>query len=105
MIEVTDAAATEIKQLLEKENKKDYALRVFAAGVGCGGTQYGLKLEESPNSNDTVRDIKGIKMLYEQDMEEELDGYEIDFIDNEYGRGFIIHNPNMTCGSGCSSCG
>ncbi|MBV9470248.1 MAG: iron-sulfur cluster assembly accessory protein, partial [Abitibacteriaceae bacterium] len=46
MIKLSDRAATEIKGLLEKQGKDDALLRVFVAGGGCSGFQYGMSLED-----------------------------------------------------------
>jgi len=106
MIEITDVAAAELKQLLENEKKTDHGLRIFAAGMGCSGIQYGLTLEKSPKGEDAVSESKGIKLFFEKDIRDDIEDFKIDFIDNEYGKGFIIDNPDAAkCGSGCSSCG
>lgn len=106
MIEITDAAAAELKQLLEKEKKNDHGLRIFAAGMGCSGIQYDLTLEKSPKGEDAVSESKGIKLFFNKDIRDDIEAFKIDFIDNEYGKGFIIDNPDAAkCGSGCSSCG
>jgi len=104
MIEITEAAAAELKQLLEKEKKTDHGLRIFAAGMGCSGVQYGLAFERSPKEQDAVAESKGIKIIFNKDIQEDIDSIKIDYIDNEYGKGFIIDNPSA-CGSGCSACG
>ena len=104
MIEITDTAATELKSLLQKEKKTDHGLRIFAAGMGCSGIQYGLTLEKTPKNGEEVSESNGIKIFYDKDIQEDIDEFKIDFIDNEYGKGFIIDNPNARCGSGCS-CG
>lgn len=106
MIEITDTAAGELKQLLEKENKTDHGLRIFAAGFGCSGIQYGLNLAESPESGDGEIESNGIKIFYSKDIEDDLSELKIDYINNEHGNGFVIDNPNVSCGSGCGgSCG
>lgn len=105
MIEITDAAASELKQLLEKEKKTDYGLRVFAAGMSCSGVQYGLTLEKSAKKEDETVESNGIKIFLDKGIVEDTEDFKIDFIDNEYGNGFIIDNPHKQCGSGCSSCG
>lgn len=105
MIEITDAAAAELKMILEKEKKNDHGLRIFAAGMGCSGIQYGLSLEESPRAEDDVQESNGIKIIFSKDLQDEISELKIDFIDNHNGKGFIIDNPNMQCGSGCGSCG
>jgi iron-sulfur cluster insertion protein len=106
MIEITDTAAAELKELLEKEKKNDHGLRVFAAGMGCSGVQYGLTLEKAEKEDDAVSESNGIKIFFKKDIQEEIEEFKIDFIDNEYGKGFVIDNPHASkCGSGCSSCG
>ncbi len=105
MIEITDAAAAELKQLLEKEKKNDHGLRIFAAGMGCSGIRYGLAIELSPKGEDAVSESKGIKLFFNKDIHDDIEELKIDYIDNELGKGFIIDNPNAVCGSGCSSCG
>ena len=105
MIEITDAAATELKQLLEEQNKTDYGLRIFAAGLGCRGVQYGLSLEKSPGNEDTSLESNGIKIIFSKDLKEDIEELKIDYIDNDRGKGFIIDNPAVQCGSGCGTCG
>ncbi len=105
MIEITDAAAAELKQLLENENKTDHGLRIFTAGMGCSGIQYGLTLEKSPRNGEEVSESNGVKIFYDKEIKDDIDEFKIDYIDNEYGKGFIIDNPNARCGPGCGSCG
>jgi iron-sulfur cluster assembly accessory protein len=105
MIQITVAAASELKNMLEKEKKTDYGLRIFAAGYGCSGMQYGLKLEKEPKAEDVTLESNGIRIIFHKDLQKDIEEFEIDYIDNECGKGFIINNPNAFCGSGCSSCG
>ncbi len=105
MIEITDAAAAELKQLLEKEKKSDYGLRIFTAGIGCSGIQYGLTLEKSPKKEDDVLESNGIKIFFDKNIQDDISELKIDYIDNDYGKGFIVDNPDARCGSGCGSCG
>jgi iron-sulfur cluster assembly accessory protein len=106
MIEITDTAAAELKELLEKEKKNDHGLRVFAAGSGCSGVQYGLTLEKTAKEDDAVSESNGVKIFFKKDIQEDIEEFKIDFIDNEYGKGFVIDNPHASkCGSSCGSCG
>lgn len=103
MVEITELAAGELNNLLEQENKQDHALRIFVAGMGCGGVSYGMVLDDTKKEDDVELNSNGIKLLLASKIEESLDGVEIDYIDNEQGKGFIIRNPNApSCGSGCS---
>lgn len=105
MIEITDAAASELKQLLEEQNKTDHGLRIFAAGLGCRGVQYGLSLEKSPGKEDDVLESNGIKIIFSKDIQEDIEELKIDFINNDHRKGFVINNPGLECGSRCGSCG
>ena len=46
MINVTEAAADKITELLAEEQKTGAGLRVFVQGGGCSGFQYGLMIDE-----------------------------------------------------------
>ncbi|MCL7415937.1 MAG: iron-sulfur cluster assembly accessory protein [ANME-2 cluster archaeon] len=103
MVEVTELAAGELKNLLEQENKQDHALRIFVAGMGCSGLSYGLTLDDTKKEDDLETTSNGVRLLMTSDVHESLDGAEVDFVDNERGKGFVINNPNAPkCGSGCS---
>lgn len=105
MIEITETAAKEIKQILKDENSEGCGIRIYAAGMSCSGIHYGLSIENEKRENDRVFDSNDLSIYVDGELEEETDGFIIDYIDNEYGRGFIIENPNASaCGPGCDSC-
>ncbi|WP_292470243.1 iron-sulfur cluster assembly accessory protein [Methanolobus sp.] len=105
MVEITDNAAVELKSLLEEQDKKDVALRVFVAGMSCCGVQYGMSLEdEISEDKDLVLEEKGLKIVMNKDDAEGLADAKIDYVDGPSGKGFVIDNQS---GGGCntSSCG
>lgn len=105
MVTVTQKAAAELRNILEKENKK--GLRIFMAGFGCSGPQYELALEEKAAGEDKVTESNGIKVFMDENMDALLSGAEIDYIVTEQGSGFIINNPNAhasNCGPSCGGC-
>lgn len=103
MVDITDLAAEELKNLLEQENKQDHALRIFMAGMGCSGIRYGMSLDDTKKEEDVELTSNGVRIFIPSSIHESLNGAEIDFIDNEVGKGFIIRDPNAPqCGSGCS---
>lgn len=109
MISITSKAAEEFKSFRDKEGKKESGLRVFLAGMGCGGPQYGMSFEETKKDEDIVLEKEGITIYVDKGFESFFDGATIDFQETEYGSGFLITNPNSqagsSCGSGCNSCG
>ena len=104
VINVTEAAAGKIRELLSEEGKTDSGLRVFVQGGGCSGFQYGLMIEENgQGSGDQVYESNGVKLLVDPISVRYLGGAEVDFVDTITGGGFTIKNPNATSTCGCGS--
>jgi iron-sulfur cluster assembly accessory protein len=101
MITLTDRAAAEIKGLLEKQGKMDAMLRVFVAGGGCSGFQYGMSLEDAAMEGDTQQEINGVKVIVDPRSAMYIQGAEVDFVDTMMGGGFKIDNPNAASSCGC----
>ena len=103
LINVTEAAASKIKDLLAEESKADSGLRVFVQGGGCSGFQYGLMIEENGGVGDQTFESNGIKLYVDPVSLSYLKGAEVDFVDTITGGGFTIKNPNATSTCGCGS--
>lgn len=101
MIKLSDRAASEIKGLLEKQEKADAMLRVFVAGGGCSGFQYGMSLEDAAMEGDNQMEINGVKVIVDPRSAMYLSGAEIDYVDSMMGGGFKIENPNAKSSCGC----
>jgi iron-sulfur cluster insertion protein len=102
-INVTESAASKIKDLLAEEDKADSGLRVFVQGGGCSGFQYGLMIEENGGVGDQTFESNGIKLYVDPVSLSYLKGAEVDFVDTITGGGFTIKNPNATSTCGCGS--
>lgn len=103
MIKLTDRASAEIKGLLEKQETPEAMLRVFVAGGGCSGLQYGMSLEEEAMEGDERIAINGVNVIVDPRSAPYLDGAEIDYVDSLMGGGFKIDNPNAKSSCGCGS--
>ena len=101
MVTLTDRAASEVKGLLEKQEKPDAMLRVFVAGGGCSGFQYGMSLEEEPSEGDQTFDINGVRVIIDPRSAMYVGGAEIDYVESMMGGGFKIDNPNAVSSCGC----
>ena len=103
-ITLLPGAVTKFRTLLTERNLPDHALRVFVAGGGCSGMQYGMALEREAGEFDHVVQQDGIKVLVDATSMMYLAGATIDYVDNLMGGGFRIDNPNAvsTCGCGHS---
>ena len=105
MITLTPSAAQEVKQLIQKENKQNLALRVGVKGGGCSGMSYVMCLDEAaPKQFDQLFEQDGIKVLVDAKSHLYLDGMTIDYKRSELmGGGFEFVNPNAKKSCGCGT--
>ena len=103
-INITDSALAVVRKLLEEKDVPDHGLRVFVAGGGCSGLQYGMALEAEPRPYDQVIENDGVKVFIDPTSMMYLSNAVIDYEDSIMGGGFKIDNPNAvsTCGCGTS---
>jgi len=104
-ISISNEAAQAVQAILIEKNLKNHALRVYVSGSSCcGGTQFGMALDDKINRNDTTIDAKGIKIIVDPQAFEYMQGASIDFVnDDKKGNGFIINAPRQeqnSCGGG-----
>lgn len=96
-------AETKLRDLLQARNIPNHGLRVFVAGGGCSGLQYGMAFEAQAREFDTVVDQNGVKLFIDPTSLMYLGGASIDFVDSLMGGGFKIENPNAVSACGCGS--
>ena len=103
ILSISPTAAEKVRELLEQENDPSLALRVFVAGGGCSGLQYGMTLDEE-QEGDTIVEQSGIRVLVDEMSLGYINGSQIDYVDSLMGAGFTVNNPNAvsTCGCGHS---
>jgi len=100
---LTDTAVDAVKGLLQERSLPGYSLRVYVAGGGCSGIQYGMAFDNNVREEDTVTEINGIKILVDEVSIQYLQGATVDFIEGPQGTGFKITNPNAISSCGCGS--
>ena len=54
----TDSAAMKVGELIREEDNPDLKLRVYVAGGGCSGFQYGFTFDETEEDGDTIVNLK-----------------------------------------------
>jgi len=104
LVTITPTAAQKLVKLLAEKNIADYGLRVFVAGGGCSGMQYGMAFEQTARDFDAVVELHGVRLFVDPTSAQYLGDATIDYVDNLMGGGFRIENPNAltTCGCGHS---
>ncbi len=104
VITITAEAAANVRQLLEERSLTDHSLRVYVAGIGCSGPQYGLAFDDNPRETDTVIETEGLSILVDPNSLVYLEGAIVDFVETPQGAGFKIENPNPVATAACHSC-
>ena len=114
---LSTAASDAVKNILNERNLEVYALRVYVAGGGCCGVNFGMALDNNFRDVDTTFEINGVKVVVDEVSIDYLKGANIDFVNDPVrGAGFAVDSPNAkghshseggcACGSeGGGSCG
>ena len=100
-INVSDAAASKVKALLEQEGRDDLQLRIAVQPGGCSGLRYQLFFDERNLDGDVVTDFNGVAVVVDRMSSPYLNGAVIDFVDTIEKQGFTIDNPNATGSCAC----
>ncbi len=100
IIGMTPSAADKVRELLVQENDPGLGLRIFVAGGGCSGLQYGMTLDEE-QEGDTVITVSGFNVLVDEMSVGYISGSEVDYVDSLMGAGFTVNNPNAVSSCGC----
>ena len=103
MISITEAATANVKKLLKEKEVEGGALRVFVAGGGCSGYQYGMALAQEAEEDDFVIERDGIRLVVDPESAPLLKGAEIDYVEDVMKSGFTIFNPNAVKSCACGS--
>ncbi len=104
-VELTEAAAAEVKRLIETQDLPEgTGLRIAVQGGGCSGLQYGLNFEAQEQQGDKTFETQEIKLFVDAKSALYLAGVTVDFTSGLEGTGFVFNNPNAegTCGCGSS---
>jgi Fe-S cluster assembly iron-binding protein IscA len=84
-INISDAAAAKVKNLLEQEGRDDLQLRIAVQNL----------------DGDVVTDFNGVSVVVDRMSTPYLNGAVIDFVDTIEKQGFTIDNPNATGSCAC----
>ena len=104
-ITMTPTAANKVRELLKQENDPSLALRIFVAGGGCSGLQYGMTLDYWQDESDTEVLIKheggSFKTFIDDVSLSHVINSEVDYLDTLMAAGFTVNNPNAVSSCGC----
>lgn len=101
VITLSEAAASRVREILDKADGRYVGLRVGVKNGGCAGQEYIFEYAERPEPLDEVVEDKGVTILIEPKAVLFLLGTEIDFVTDRLSAKFVFHNPNETDACGC----
>jgi iron-sulfur cluster insertion protein len=99
----TEAAVAKVRRLIEEENNPALKLRIYVAGGGCSGFQYGFTFDENVNEGDMTIERDDVALVIDPMSYQYLIGAEVDYTEGLEGAQFVVRNPNATTTCGCGS--
>jgi iron-sulfur cluster assembly accessory protein len=104
MISLTDRAVAELKDLMQSQGREAASLRIWVAGGGCSGLSYGMGLDDdAPEQGDMTFEQDGVRIIVDPISLGYMEGSKVDFVDDDFGGGFKIDNPNAVSSCGCGN--
>jgi len=99
-ISMTEAAANHVRRSLDGRGKGD-GIRLGVRTTGCSGLAYVLEFVDAADTEDTVFEMFGVKVIIDPKSLVYLDGTELDFVKEGLNEGFKFNNPNSRGECGC----
>ena len=100
-INVSASAAQAVQNILNERKLEGYALRVYVAGGGCCGVNFGMALDNNFRDVDSTFASGGINVVVDNVSLDYLRGANIDFVNDPVrGAGFVVDSPNAKQGHG-----
>jgi len=100
-IEITDAAAVRVKELLDKRGKPSAGIRVGVKKGGCSGLSYTIEYADDIKEFEEVIEDKDVTIIIDPKAIMYLIGSEMDFVEEKLKSGFTFKNPNEKGQCGC----
>ncbi|MBI1683589.1 HesB/IscA family protein [Caulobacter hibisci] len=101
VVTLTEAAATRVKEIMDRADQPYAGLRVGVKNGGCAGQEYVFEYAKEKGPIDEVVEDKGVTILIEPKAVLFLIGTEIDYEITKLSSKFVFHNPNETDACGC----
>jgi iron-sulfur cluster assembly accessory protein len=106
MVKITELAAQKVKEVLKDQNKENAHLRLYLVGMGCGGPNFGMTLDETKTEDDILDEEHGVSMIIDKKLSTHLEGAIVDYVESSNGGGFEIRTAKTDNGDGCGGgCG
>ncbi|MDD9334475.1 MAG: iron-sulfur cluster assembly accessory protein [Rickettsiaceae bacterium] len=101
VMSLTDAAAQQIKRLIDKRNRPSFGIRIGVKSGGCSGLSYYVEYADNKNKFDEVIEDKGVRILIDPKALMYILASEMDYVEDKFKSGFTFNNPNEKGSCGC----
>ena len=101
MIQLSQAAAGKVQELLVQEGQTDIALRVAVQPGGCSGLRYSMYLDDQLSEKDVAEEQFWVRIVVDKMSAPYLTQATIDFVDSLEASGFTIDNPAAQSSCAC----
>jgi iron-sulfur cluster assembly accessory protein len=99
---LTEAAAARVGLIARKQGLPAI-LRLSVEGGGCSGFQYKFDLAPGADSDDSVSETGGVKLVVDPVSLDLVEGSTVDYVESLGGAAFKVENPQAASGCGCGS--
>jgi len=104
MIQLTEAAAKEIRKIKAEENLgDDVPIRIGIKGGGCSGFTYTFDFDANKGRFDLEFESQGMRILVDKKSHLYIDGTEVDWSYSLVDRGLKFTNPSAKGSCGCGT--
>ena len=103
MIEMSDLASAQIKEMLHSQHADNLFLRVGVVDGGCSGLSYDMKFDDAQTKDDLAFEMEGFQLVIDSKSMEFLEGLKIDYVAQGMTGGFTMDNPNVRASCGCGA--
>lgn len=101
VIDLTPAAVKAVKDIIERKNLGNAALRLSVEGGGCSGMTYKLHFDTEITAHDETFEFDDLSVIVDKKSGVYLAGTTLDFSNALVGGGFKFLNPNAKQSCGC----
>ena len=99
---LTDSAASRVAAIAARQ-ARPAILRLAVEGGGCSGFQYKFDLADAVESDDSVSETGGVRLVVDPISLDLIAGSTVDFVESLGGSAFKVTNPQAAAGCGCGS--
>jgi iron-sulfur cluster insertion protein len=101
-ITLTPSAAARVATIAANQGKPAI-LRLSVDGGGCSGFQYRFGFADAAESDDTIAETDGVRLVVDSISLDLVRGCAVDYVESLGGAAFKVENPNAASGCGCGS--